>query len=149
MVFHVVSGIFNPHYDELCRMALADDRIRVHRNVSRMSELMKECDIAITAGGSTMYELSAIGVPMISFSFVDNQEKIVETFYQKKITCYGGNYLTEGDLMPGRIVEHMTELMQSRELREHYSSLERHLVDGNGASRIAEELCRVYEEDRI
>ena len=149
VVFHVVSGIFNPHYDELCRMALADDRIRVHRNVSRMSELMKECDIAITAGGSTMYELSAIGVPMISFSFVDNQEKIVETFYQKKITCYGGNYLTEGDLMPGRIVEHMTELMQSRELREHYSSLERHLVDGNGASRIAEELCRVYEEDRI
>ena len=86
---------------------------------------------------------------MISFSFVDNQEKIVETFYQKEITCYGGNYLTEGELMPGRIVEHMTELMQSRELREHYSSLERHLVDGNGASRIAEELCRVYEEDRI
>lgn len=49
VVFHVVSGIFNPHYDALCRMALADDRIRVHRNVSRMSELMRECDIAITA----------------------------------------------------------------------------------------------------
>lgn len=41
VIFHVVSGIFNPHYDELCRMALADDRIRVHRNVSRMSELME------------------------------------------------------------------------------------------------------------
>ena len=24
VVFHVVSGIFNPHYDALCRMALAD-----------------------------------------------------------------------------------------------------------------------------
>lgn len=147
-VFHVVSGIFNPHYDELCRMAQENERIQVHRNVSRMSELMKECDIAITAGGSTMYELSAIGVPMISFSFVDNQEKIVETFYEKKITCYGGNYLTEGDLMPGRIVEHMVELMQSRRLREHYSNLERHLIDGKGAIRIAEELCRIYEEER-
>ncbi len=85
---------------------------------------------------------------MISFSFVDNQEKIVETFYQKKITCYGGNYLTEGDLMPGRIVEYMTELMKSKRLRERYSGLERHLIDGNGAIRIAEELCRIYEEER-
>ena len=28
VVFHVVSGIFNPHYDALCRMALADDKKR-------------------------------------------------------------------------------------------------------------------------
>lgn len=147
-VFHVVSGIFNPHYEELCHMAEEDPRIRVHRNVSRMSELMKECDIAVTAGGSTMYELSAIGVPMISFSFVDNQEMIVDTFYKKNIVCYGGNYLTEGGHMPEQIVKHIERLMESRKLREHYSTLERRLVDGKGAVRIAEEFCRIYAEER-
>ena len=147
-IFHVVSGMFNPHYEGLCRMAEAHPWIRIHRNVSRMADLMQECDIAITAGGSTMYELSAIGVPMISFSFVDNQEKIVETFYQKKITCFGGNYLTEGSRMPDRIAEAAQQLMQHRKLREHYSSLERHLVDGKGAARIAEEFCRIIYEKR-
>lgn len=96
-----------------------------------------------------MYELSAIGVPMISFSFVDNQEKIVETFYQKKITCYGGNYLTEGDLMAGADRGTYDGADAKQRTAGTLQRLERYLVDGNGANRIAEELCRVYEEDRI
>ena len=53
-----------------------------------MSEVMKYCDIAITAGGSTMYELCACGVPMITYAFADNQLPGVEGFEKLGVARY-------------------------------------------------------------
>lgn len=39
--------------------------IHLLTDVSDMAEYMKDCDIAITAGGVTTYELCACGIPSI------------------------------------------------------------------------------------
>ena len=145
LCYHVVSGAFNPHLEQLKELAEQHKNIRLYQNVKNMAELMQQADIAITAGGSTMYELCAVGVPILSFSFVDNQELIVETFAQKGLVYYGGNYLKEDSEFAGNVAAALAELSASAELRLQYSRKEKMLVDGRGAERIAAALCKMAE----
>lgn len=135
--YHVVSGRFNQHFAALQQLAGEHPNVHIHQNVTQMAELMKGCDVAITAGGSTMYELSAIGVPIICFSFAENQEQLVETFVRKQKVCFGGNYLTEKEALFDHIAENLGLLAAHKETRAKYSKIERKLVDGQGALRIA------------
>lgn len=140
MEYCVVSGAYNEYLPGLRLLESANENIHVYSNVECMWELMQSCDIAVTAGGSTMYELSAVGAPMICFSFVDNQERIVEGFRRRELVCYGGDYLAQGERMLAEVVENIARLRQSRELRARYSVRQRQLVDGKGALRIAGKL---------
>lgn len=138
--YHVVSGAFNAYFSDLKDLEKKYPNIQIHQNVTNMAELMRTCDMALTAGGSTMYELCAVGVPIICFSFVDNQERIVETFVKKEMVCYGGNYLLEKEAMTEQIVHYLKKLAANPKLRAMYAKKERNLVDGRGATRIAKAL---------
>lgn len=139
----VVSGPYNEHLPQLLEMERKYGNVHIYSNVTRMSELMQSCDIAVTAGGSTMYELCAVGVPILCFSFVDNQEKIVEEFRERRIVRFAGNYLTQKEQMIPLLTEQIAALHDSVELRRSCSEKERELVDGQGAWRIAERLCKI------
>lgn len=141
--YHVVSGVFNPHLPMLEEMAAQYPNIHIHKGVTDMAGLMKKCDAAITAGGSTMYELCAVGVPIICFSFVDNQELIVQNFYQKHLAVYGGNYRKEKEAFAGNVGRALKELSASRELRQELCRSCRQLTGGKGAVKIAEVLCNL------
>ena len=97
--YHVVSGSLNPHIGELQALAQKHENIHIHCNVTNMAELMAESEVALSAGGSTLYELCAVGVPVIAFSFAENQERLVQTFVKRGIAQYGGNYRTDGNKM--------------------------------------------------
>lgn len=135
--YHVVSGAFHPHIASLCETAAQKDNVHIHRNVTDMASLMQSCDIAVTAGGSTMYELCAVGVPILSFSFVENQRRIVECFREKKISAYGGDYVKDGAAIFDDLLAGLKELAADRKLRQEFSQKERNLVDGQGAERLA------------
>lgn len=137
----VVSGAYNVHLRELKELEDAYESVRICCNVSNMSQLMRESDIAISAGGSTMYELSAVGVPVICFSFVENQERIVRGFAEKNLTCFGGDYLRQGETMLDEVVDNINRLAADFPLRRSLSTRLRQVVDGRGAMRIAEKLC--------
>lgn len=137
----VISGAYNVHLQELKELEDAHENIRVCCNVSNMSQLMRESDIAVSAGGSTMYELSAVGVPVICFSFVENQERIVRGFVKKNLTCFGGDYLKQGEAMLDEVVGNINRLAADHHLRRSLSAGLRQVVDGRGAMRIAEKLC--------
>lgn len=139
--YTVISGAYNTHLNELQGLANRHENVRVCSNVGNMSELMRESDLAVSAGGSTMYELSAAGVPVICFSFVDNQERIVRGFAERGLVDFAGNYLAQGEAMTEEIVYHLDRLAADWQLRKSYSQKLRKLVDGQGALRIARELC--------
>ena len=142
----VVSGVYNENLPALLEIENGHPNVKIFNNVTQMSELMQSCDIAVTAGGSTMYELSAVGVPMICLSFVDNQEKIVEGFREREIVCFGGDYLRQGEQMVRDVVSHIALLSGDSELRRSYSGRQRALVDGRGAMRIAKSLCELRDK---
>lgn len=147
--YTVVSGAYNIHFWGLQELARRHENVQVRSNVSDMSRLMRDSDLAVSAGGSTMYELSAVGVPVICFSFVDNQERIVKGFAEKGLVSFGGDYLAQGESMPEEIVYHMGRLAADYNLRKSYSHKLRNLVDGQGAMRIAKELCSFGKTRRV
>lgn len=145
--YTVVSGAYNIHLEELQELARRHENVRVCSNVGDMWRLMRDSDLAVSAGGSTMYELSAVGVPVICFSFVDNQERIVRGFAEKGLVAYGGDYLARGESMLQEIVYHIGRLAADHDLRKNCSQRLRSLVDGQGSRRIAERITgRIVEQ---
>jgi len=55
-----------------------------------MKKVMRESDLAITAGGTTIYELAIIGVPAISVAVADNQLNNVKAFSELGINYFAG-----------------------------------------------------------
>lgn len=85
ITFHIVSGSFADSTSN-------NERIVVHKNVTNMAQLMMGCDIIISAGGFTLYEACACGVPTISISFADNQLMNVKKFDQMGLIPYAGDF---------------------------------------------------------
>ncbi|MDR2546849.1 MAG: UDP-2,4-diacetamido-2,4,6-trideoxy-beta-L-altropyranose hydrolase [Lachnospiraceae bacterium] len=143
--FHVVVGIVNPHRDRLRAQFAAVANIIFYENVSEMASLMQECDIAITAAGSTICELCAVGVPTICFTVADNQVTNAEGLSAAGAVIYVGSQQDdkEGEdskSVAGDIKAHLFALIGDFPRRTSMSAQMRSIVDGQGASRIAKEL---------
>lgn len=51
---------------------------------------MAQCQLAVTAGGTTIYELAVLGVPFVCFSYAENQEALTEWLGTQQIAGYAG-----------------------------------------------------------
>lgn len=134
--YHLIAGMYNPFISELRKMEEENDNLVIYQNVTDMASIMKKCDIAITAGGSTLYELSAIGVPIICFSYADNQVPGCN-YIGTNISDYAGAYDKDAEGMLLRLKELFFGDYSKREKRELCSKREKEMVDGKGSERIA------------
>jgi len=139
----VVCGRYNSYFQELKNMEKNVPNIRIHSNVSNMAGLMRTADVAVSAAGTTMYELAAIGVPTVTFSYVDNQVIPAQAFAEKLGLTNAGNYLEEPDSVLTRIRNAVVELSESKKSRGLLSKRLRSCVDGQGAKRAVEALMRL------
>jgi UDP-2,4-diacetamido-2,4,6-trideoxy-beta-L-altropyranose hydrolase len=130
----VVVGGSNPHYEEL-QSAVQDSRfpIRLESNVTNMPELMAWADVAVSAGGSVIWELAFMGVPIIGLSRAEQEEVLLQGSTQSGISVNLGRYHY---VEPGWICEVLTGLAYSRELRLAMSQAGQSLVDGLGTDRV-------------
>lgn len=138
---HIVAGHFNPHDAELRRMAQEHPQIQIHRDVQDMASLMLSCDLAVTAGGSTVYELAALGVPFVCFSYAENQELLTEYIGRESVAGYAGAWHKDAAQTLENIAWRTAELAADAGQRKRFAKRERTLVDGHGADRLAELLC--------
>lgn len=106
------------------------------RNARNMPALMSESDIAVSAAGSTLYELSCVGVPMIAVPVVDNQVANARGVVRLDV----GKAILNKSWETYELGEIIEALCGSRIMRESYSAKARELVDGAGAKRIAESI---------
>lgn len=142
--YHVVAGRFNPHYQALMQMAERHKNVTLHCDVTDMAGLMMTADIAVTAGGSTVYELASLGVPFICFSCAENQEPLTEYIGANEIAGFAGAFHREPQAAIERLGTLFRRLAGEEELRRQYHDREKKLVDGLGAGRLAlalTELC--------
>ncbi len=134
----VICGRMNQDYDALVATYEQMTRIHIHKQVDNMEYYMQKADIAVSAGGSTLYELCACGTPAISYAFADNQLENVRKFDADNIIDYAGDL--RSDDVPERILALLGKLSTSPSLRKQRSRQMQALVDGKGARRIAEAL---------
>lgn len=118
-------------------MAGKDSRIVLHEQVSDMAALMSTCDLAFSAGGTTLYELCAIGVPSVSFSMADNQIPGVKAFDDAGLIPWAGD-IRDNEAFYDDAVEKLTSLLKNPDARKQQSDLMRMAIDGAGARRIAD-----------
>ncbi len=139
--FHVVSGAFHPYYDSLRKLAEAEKNVVLYRNVEDMAALVKTCDLAVTAGGSTIYELCAAGVPFVCFSYAENQDALVRFMGEENMAlsagCFHSGNSLETERAQVKVAALAARLAGSYEERKIYSKKGRGLVDGQGAKRVA------------
>lgn len=142
--FHVIVGSMNEHQEELQALAEKHPSVFLHKNISNISDYMRRCRVAVSAGGTTLYELCACGIPTVCFSFADNQKWGTEAMGEQDVMIYRGDARTEENLA-ANIAESVLDLMENREKREEYAGRMRQLVDGKGAWRIADFLFQGKE----
>lgn len=134
--FHIVAGRFHQHLPMLQNLVQTEPGIALHHNVKCMSELMIGCDLAVSAGGSTLYELSACGTPTICFAWADNQLENVASFGRAGMYAVGDIRADWTQTME-KIVEAIIDLKSDQGQRQELSDRLQNLVDGRGAARIA------------
>lgn len=141
LFIHVVCGRFSDSREELLQMEQQKENIKVHIDVKEMWKLMAECDMAVSAAGTTLYELCAIGVPTICFSFADNQILPGNAFAKYTPMYYAGDYEKDKEAMFRTILEKTKALcMMSQKERAKISKQLKEVVDGKGAERIITEI---------
>lgn len=138
--YYLIAGQFNPHFRELKELEERCENLHILHHVTDMAGLMEECDAAVTAGGTTVYELAAVGVPFLCFSYAENQEPLTEYVGEKEIGGFAGAYHREPGKTLDRLGRLFEELCGKEELRRRFSETERSMIDGGGARRLAEVL---------
>lgn len=129
----VVIGGSNPHFAMLQNLAVqSGQRISVQRDLSNMAEPMAAADLAISAAGSTCWELFLLGVPALLLDMADNQTEVVKELDRRGCAIRVGDRTVSVD----GIADQLRRLVRSRELRESLSRCSRELVDGKGAMRV-------------
>lgn len=140
MKLHIISGPLNRFSEELNRKYGDCKSIVIHENVKDMRGLFLQSDVAISAAGSTVYEISALGVPMIIFYFAENQRQGAETFAELTDVMNAGCFANEGRIVADRAMEALGRCVRDRSYRESLCRQEKELIDGKGAYRIAKQL---------
>lgn len=141
---NVICGIYYNDYERLCKLYSQEENVYIYRSVNQIEEFMFVADMAISAGGTTLYELCACGVPSISYSFADNQLDNVRQFHEDGIIDYAGD-VRYSDIYKN-ILELLNKYYDQPCLREERSYKMQKLIDGNGSERIVEKLVKISDE---
>lgn len=136
MRFHVVVGTMNHNKTSLQLLETQYDNVILNFNVSSMSKLMVSCDLAISASGTTLYELCACGLPTVCFSITQEQIKGAVQFSEEGLLFYAGNVLSDREKCFGSVKRYSENLIHSYSLRKEMAVKMNSYVDGNGNKRI-------------
>ena len=135
--FHFIIGALNPRIDEIKKMEKGN--VVLHVNEQHIADLMRECDIAVSASGSTLYELCACGVPTIVYTLADNQIPAAKLFDKLGIMLNSGDCRFDEKFI-SNLKSCIRKLISDTDTRTKMSYNMQHLVDGQGAERLAERL---------
>lgn len=141
--FHIVIGRLNTDAAVLLKLASEYSYLKMHENVTDMASLMCSCDLAVSAGGTTLYELCALGIPAISFTMADNQLTNAKAFDSVQAIPYAGDIRFQQDEVLHRVLHFMTDMSQNFAARKNAHEAMSNFVDDRGAARIADALLKL------
>ena len=113
-----------------------DPLLCVYNDPKNVYGLMMECDIAITGGGQTTYELAATGTPALAIQLADNQIHNLEGFSGKRMLNWIGNVNDEN--LQEKFQDGLSRLARSFNERLAMSKTGPLIVDGGGAKRVGQ-----------
>jgi len=134
-----VSAIIGPFFDNLVEIETASQhaqrKITVFKAPDSVHDIMVQADLAISAGGQTLYELARVGCPTVAIRIAANQDGQLRMFEKAGFLKIGGHASDAASVEAiGRLV---VSLLGDPETRAAMSAAGQHLIDGQGALRVA------------
>ena len=105
-----------------------------------LRDLMLEADLAVSAGGQTLYELAATGTPTVAVEVANNQAPNLKALAADGVLRVAG-CLGQAGLLD-RLGETVQTLLDNQDARATMSGAGQRLVDGRGAVRVAEVMVK-------
>jgi UDP-2,4-diacetamido-2,4,6-trideoxy-beta-L-altropyranose hydrolase len=138
----MVAGAANldgPALESTARSLAGSLAVTVHQSVRDMTELLAWADLAVTSGGSTVWEMARMGCPAIVIETVP-----VETLLTDGLRKVGlGDLLGRAEALDGAtICAAVARRLDDAAWREEMSALGARLVDGQGAGRVVDALLQ-------
>lgn len=147
-IYHMLIGALNTDKEEIYELAKTQPNIIIHENVRDMKVLISSCDIAVSAAGSTLYEICACGVPLITYITADNQIYGAKAFERQGlgINCGDLRYYDKG---MEKIVREVNFLASDYHRRVDMGVRMQEMIDGKGAERLASVLVNSLDKITI
>ncbi len=130
-----VLGAANPHREEIEKWLKEAKNVTIINNSSDMSSLMAKADLAISATGSTTWEILYMGLPLITGVIADNQEPAAKVLGEKGIAVNVGWFK---DVSVSELTSTIQRFVDSKKERHALSEAGKKSVDGRGVERIFE-----------
>jgi UDP-2,4-diacetamido-2,4,6-trideoxy-beta-L-altropyranose hydrolase len=137
----IVAGGSNLHYEDLrSEVEKSVHEIVLKKDVQNMPELMAWADIAIASGGSSIWELALMGVPIIGLARARQEFQLLERTTKCGITISLGYYKY---IDIDKISKTFARLAADKIMRLEMSKIGRSMIDGLGPARIIRSMKEV------
>lgn len=143
---NVIIGKAFRNIDEIKRECDKNTNLVYYPDAKKMKEIMLESDIAISAGGQTLYELARVGVPTIGICVTENQLGNAKGLERAGFLDCAGGY--EKSNLIGKL-ENLIKHLEDMNVRKNKSETGRKLVDGKGSLRIVKSLSLDWFKNKL
>lgn len=141
--FHVIIGSNTERKKVLKELNKRNVRVYESLSSGEVKRLMDHCDVAISAGGQTLYELASSGIPTIAIEIINNQSEDINGWKSKgllyRVLSWNNPFLLES------ITEAINDL-RSIKIREDIYNNVRNLVNGDNVNMILDIIEKVIHD---
>jgi len=135
----IIVTRFFANMSEIKKLRDKNTELIYEPDANELHKIMQESDIAISAGGQTLYELARVGVPTIGICIAQNQLQNVKGWSKSGLLEYIGWYNNK-DIQSKLIAA--LEKTKSYNKRIGCSKKTRELIDGKGPRRVCDILLQ-------
>jgi len=136
---NVIVGKAFQNIGEIKKNADKNTNVIYYPDVNKIKKVMLESDIAISAGGQTLYELARVGIPAIGICVAENQLRNVKGWEKTGFLEYVGWY-NRDDILEK--IKDAVECLKDVKVRKSKSKIAKKIVDGKGNLRIVDKVVK-------
>lgn len=129
----VIIGPFFKETRDLSVLAKTYDNIQILKSPPKIWKELRKADIAISASGNTLYELSVLQIPTICIVAEPHQLPYAN-FFSSKGFCL--NLGSKDELTLTRIRNIVSSLLENHQKRKKMSLSAKKIIDGKGLPRV-------------
>jgi UDP-2,4-diacetamido-2,4,6-trideoxy-beta-L-altropyranose hydrolase len=141
----VITGLYNAHPETL-RQAEQCLRIQVQfvTDTTNMAELMAWADIAVSAGGTSCWEIAYMSLPNCIIVTAENQALVAEALHSRGVSVNMGWFAS---IKAVRLAQVLSDLLQDKEQRSYMSHQGRLIVQGEGSRNVVNTIRNKFMRD--
>lgn len=134
--------------DEVTTLLAGHTDIEVIPPTTNLPALLAATDIAVSAAGTSSWELCTLGIPSILIEVVDNQTESLREMTRHHLVIGLSPADFDGDELTIALTAHLNSLSKDESARKQLSLACAEMFDGNGAKRVVEAMTDIAASEQ-